>query len=270
MDALPITFLSDYGLRDEFAGVCRAVVLRISPHSQVIDLTHGIVPGAVGAGALVLAGALPYTPPGVHVAIVDPAVGTQRRAIAVRVADEDRVLVGPDNGLLMPAIEQLGGAVEAVEISSSPARLLPVSPTFHGRDIFSPVAASIAAGSSLSHHGPELDPARLIQITLPKPFIGPGRIVAHASAVDRFGNIRLDCESKSMDEAGFGFGNRLEIRVGESSQYAVAGRTFADSQPGSLVVYRGSNGTLAIAANRGSAAAILDIEAGAEIEISAT
>jgi len=265
--ALPVTFLSDYGLRDEFVGVCRGVILRISPESQIIDITHGILPGAIGAGAFTLAGALPYTPPGVHLAVVDPTVGTQRRALAVRVKQEDRVLVGPDNGLLTLAIEKFGGAVEAVEISSSPARIQPVSPTFHGRDIFAPVAASIAAGSPLSHHGPALDPTRLASLDVPPSLVKPGLIIAHASAVDRFGNIRLDCPGSSLDEAGFKQGDTVELSATGTTHPGVIGRTFADGYPGALVVYKGSNGTIAIADNRGSAAAILGVDAGVEIGI---
>src|SRR5919108_3226549 len=123
--ALPITFLSDYGTEDEFAGVCKAVIARIAPEAKVIDLTHAIPRHAVGHGAAVLARALPYAPAGIHLAVVDPEVGTERRAVAVRVADEDRILVGPDNGLLWPAIERLGGALEAADISPSPCRLGP-------------------------------------------------------------------------------------------------------------------------------------------------
>src|ERR671935_1384722 len=114
MEVRPITFLSDYGYDDEFAGVCRAVICRIEPEARVIDLTHGIARHAVRQGAAILANALPYTPPGVHLAVVDPGVGSPRRAVAVRVASDDRVLVGPDNGLLTPAIERFGGGVEAV------------------------------------------------------------------------------------------------------------------------------------------------------------
>ena len=155
--ARPITFLSDYGADDEFAGVCRAVIARIAPEATVIDLTHGVRRHAVRQGATILANALPFAPPGVHLAVVDPGVGTPRRAVAVRAACEDRLLVGPDNGLLWPAIERLGGAVEAVDVSLSPLRLEPISATFHGRDIFAPVAAHLAQGAPLSR-GRRADP----------------------------------------------------------------------------------------------------------------
>ena len=125
--ARPITFLSDYGYADEFAGVCRAVIARIAPDAKVIDITHGLPRHAVRQGAVLLANALPFTPPGVHLAIVDPGVGTERRPVAVRIADEERLLVGPDNGVLALAAERLGGGVEAVDLSASPHRLEPIT-----------------------------------------------------------------------------------------------------------------------------------------------
>ena len=148
--ARPITFLSDYGLRDEFVGVVHAVIAHECRSARVIDLSHGVARHDVRSGALALRRALPYTPPGVHLAVVDPEVGAERRSVALRTAEEDRLLVGPDNGLLMIAAEHFGGCVEAVEISHSKWRLEPVSATFHGRDVFAPVAAQLAAGADLA------------------------------------------------------------------------------------------------------------------------
>ena len=153
----PITFLSDYGLADEFVGVVHGVIAGICPDARVIDVTHGIPRHDVRAGATVLERALPYLPAGVHLAVVDPDVGAQRRAVALRTAGEGRLLVGPDNGLLTPAAERFGGVGEAVEISASPWRLEPVSATFHGRDIFAPVSAALADGAALSAVGERID-----------------------------------------------------------------------------------------------------------------
>ncbi len=150
---LPITFLSDYGYDDEFAGVCRAVIARLAPGATLIDLTHGIPRHDVRAGAAVLENALPYAPPGVHLAVVDPGVGSARKAVAVAAAEEGRLLVGPDNGLLWPALERFGGAMAAVDLTLSPQRLEPLSATFHGRDIFAPVAAALASGTPLAAVG---------------------------------------------------------------------------------------------------------------------
>ncbi len=263
----PVTFLSDYGESDMFAGICRAVISRISPGSPIIDLTHGILPGAVGAGALSLAAALPYTAPGVHVAIVDPGVGTRRRAVAVEVAEDGRVLVGPDNGLLAPAVNRFGGATRVVEISNSPLRLEPVSPTFHGRDIFAPVAAAIAAGTPLDDVGVELPARSLIPLSRPRTAVEPDRIIAFVSAVDRFGNVRLDANTAVLGEAGFGPGDTIFVAAGNEEHEGIVGLTFADARAGRLVLYGSSMGLLAIATHRGSAAAALNVNPGSEIEL---
>ena len=156
--AAPITFLSDYGHADDFVGVCHGVIARIVPEARVIDVTHGVARHDVRSGALILRRALPFFPPGVHLAVVDPQVGSERRAIALRTADEDRLLVGPDNGLLALAARRFGGAVEAVDIGRSQLRLEPASATFHGRDIFAPVAAHLAGGCALAAAGEPVDP----------------------------------------------------------------------------------------------------------------
>src|SRR5205807_6144477 len=178
-----ITFLADYGLRDEFVGACHGVIARRCPQARVIDVTHGIPRHDVRAGAIVLAGSLAYMPAGVHLAVVDPGVGASgahaRRALALRAATEARLLVGPDNGLLMLAAERLGGAAEAIEISGSRARLEPVSQTFHGRDIFAPVAAALAAGEQLGSLGTPLAVDELVRLQLPSARLRDGALLAH-------------------------------------------------------------------------------------------
>src|SRR6201992_3170776 len=158
-----ITFLSDYGLADDFVGICHGVIARICPQARVIDLTHGIARHDVRSGGLVPAEAIPYTPVGVHLAVVDPDVGAQRRAVALRSGDGRR-FVGPDNGLLTLAAEAAGGVAEAVGISQSSMRLPPVSATSHGRDIFAPVAAALAQGATLAEPGQPADPAGLVSV----------------------------------------------------------------------------------------------------------
>ena len=157
-----LTFLSDYGYDDEFAGACRAVVARLAPGVEVVDITHGIPPGDVRRGALALESAVAQAGEAVHLAVVDPGVGTERRAVAVECADGSR-LVGPDNGLLALAASALGGVRALVDISNTPLRLEPVAPTFHGRDLFAPVAAHLAAGRPLEAAGPEADPGSLLR-----------------------------------------------------------------------------------------------------------
>src|SRR6478672_2410369 len=180
-----ITFLTDFGLEDDFVGTCHGVMKRIAPDAQLIDITHGIRPGRILQGALALANALPYMPAGVHLAIVDPGVGSSRRPLALRDA-EGRLYVGPDNGLLLPAAERFGGVVEAYELSSSPWRLEPVSATFHGRDVFAPVAARLAAGGELAEAGTPLEPDELVRIELPSAAIEPGALEALVTGTDSF------------------------------------------------------------------------------------
>ena len=256
----PITFLSDYGSDDEFAGVCRAVIARIAPAAQVIDITHGIPRHDVAQGAAVLANALPYTPDGVHLAVVDPGVGSPRKAIAVRVAQENRVLVGPDNGLLTLAIERLGGAIEAADVSLSEVRLEPLSATFHGRDVFAPIAAHLALGAELAVLGELVDAAELVALKRDEPVIEPGRrVVATVAYVDRFGNLALDLSEERLVESGLKLGRRVWVEAAGVTLDAVYALTFADVPAEALLLYLDSYGNLALAVNRGSAAERLGI-----------
>jgi S-adenosyl-L-methionine hydrolase (adenosine-forming) len=263
----PITFLSDYGPDDEFAGVCRAVIARIAPGAQVIDLTHGIRRHAVAEGAAVLAKALPYTPPGVHLAIVDPGVGSARRGVAVRVREDDRLLVGPDNGLLWPAIDRLGGALAAADVTLSGLRLEPVSATFHGRDLFAPVAAHLAIGATLEDIGEALDPATLVRPDVTGPHIKDGRVIAHVTYVDRYGNAALDIDHSNLPETGLRLGRRVWVAVGGLTLDAVYALTFSDVAAGQLILYEDSYRSLALAVNRGSAADVLELQAGTEVTL---
>jgi S-adenosylmethionine hydrolase len=264
-----ITFLSDYGLEDDFVGICHGVFATLCPEARVIDITHGIPRHDVRVGALVLAGALPYMPSGVHVAVVDPDVGAKRRAVAVRVAEE-RVLVGPDNGLLLSAAEQFGGVLEAVEIGTSPFRLEPVSATFHGRDIFAPVAAQIAAGAALAQAGEPCDPQTLIALHLPRPTIAEGGVVAHVLYVDGFGNVQLDVTHEDLPGTGLKLGHAVQLTIsGAEPHMAQFARTFADVARGELLVYEDAYRRLALAVSHGDAAALLGLDRDDEVRISA-
>src|SRR2546430_4932278 len=172
-----VCFLTDFGLRDDFVGTCHGVIKTIAPSAEIIDVTHGIPPQAVLQGALVLAATLPYMPVGVHLAVVDPGVGSARRPLALR-DQEGHVFVGPDNGLLMPAAEAGGGIVAAHELVNPEYALQPVSRTFHGRDLFAPAAAHLALGVPLAELGPPLDPEVLVRLRLPEPELEPARIRA--------------------------------------------------------------------------------------------
>jgi S-adenosylmethionine hydrolase len=262
-----ITFLSDYGVQDDFVGICHGVMAMLCPEAQVIDLSHGIPRQDVRAGALVLAASLPYTPAGVHLAVVDPDVGARRRAVALRLAD-GRVLVGPDNGLLWPAAQRAGGILEAVDIAHSPFRLVPVSATFHGRDIFAPVAARVAAGAALPEAGQPLDPAELVRLELPSPRIQDRWLIAHALYLDRFGNVQLDAQHADLERSGLKLGRAVRIRdpSGQSHTCPFV-RTFADAEPGGLLLYEDAHRRLAVAVSRGDAARRLRIHPGDELWI---
>ncbi|MEA2386443.1 MAG: hypothetical protein QOJ22_617 [Thermoleophilaceae bacterium] len=251
-----VSLLTDYGHDDEFVGVCHAVIRGIAPDVPVVDLTHGIPRYSVRQGAIVLRNSLPYVPPGVHVAIVDPQVGTERRGIAVRTGD-GRALVGPDNGLLSLAWEISGGVVEAVDVSRSPHRLEPVSATFHGRDIFAPVAARLAAGAELAEAGEHVDPDELQVLDLPRAEVREGEVTAHVLIVDRFGNASLDVSHGELAGSGLALGRQVEIEVGSERFIATFAQTFADVRPGDLILYEDAYRTLAIAVNRGDAAGAL-------------
>ena len=262
-----LTFLSDYGTADEFVGVCHGVIARLCPDATVIDIAHGVPRHDVRVGALILRSALPFMPAGVHLAVVDPEVGAQRRALAVRVAQEDRILVGPDNGLLSLAAARLGGVVEAVDVSRSPHRLEPVSATFHGRDIFAPVAAHLASGDPLAGAGEPLDASELVALGLPQASFQDGEVIAHVLYADRFGNLMLDVSHAALLDRGLKLGDGVELEVGGRRMRARYARTFADVAPGELLVYEDAQQALALAVNRGSAAELLGAQGGAELEI---
>jgi hypothetical protein len=257
-----ITFLSDYGLADDFVGVCHGVIARGCPGARVIDLTHGVAPHDVSAGALALVRALPYVPSGVHLAVVDPGVGGSRRGIAARCAD-GRCLVGPDNGLLWPAAQWAGGVAALVDLAGSPVALAPVSATFHGRDVFAPVAAALAAGTLVERVGEPVDPASLVAVKPWRAHVCGDAVVARVVAVDRFGNLELDAGADDLAAAGLD--GATEIMIGAA--IARVGMTFADVADGELLLYVDAHDALALAVNRGDAARHLCVGVGAELRI---
>jgi len=258
-----VTFLSDYGLQDDFVGVCHGVIARIAPRARILDITHGVARHDVRSGALVLRRAVPFMPAGVHLAVIDPEVGGRRRALALRCAQDDRLLVGPDNGLLAPLAERLGGAVEAVDIAHSPLRLEPLSASFHGRDVFAPIAAHLASGTALGDCGEWLDPAELVALDLPHARVAQGGLLAHVLTADRYGNVALDVERHELAGSGLTLGREVAVN-GRPALYAT---TFADVPAGRLVLYEDGYGALSVAVNRGSALETLDLELDAAVHI---
>ena len=247
-----ISFTTDYGLSDGFVAACHGVVARLAPPVSVIDVTHLIAPGEVTRAAAVLAQTVPHLPPAVHLAVVDPGVGTQRRAVVLRTPQG--LLVGPDNGVLIWAAEALGGITDAFELSTPDS----ASRTFHGRDVFAPAAARLAIGSQ--QRGSAVNPADLVR--LPDPVIarGDGWIEAEVLTVDRFGNVQLAAPGSYWEQ--------LPDSLTVGGCRAVRGETFADAAPGGLVVFTDSANHLAIAVNGGRAAVMLAVNPGDLVRIS--
>jgi S-adenosyl-L-methionine hydrolase (adenosine-forming) len=258
----PVVFLTDYGLGDEFVGICHGVMARIAPDVRIIDLSHAIQRHDVVQGAVTLARSTPFMPSdAVYLAVVDPGVGSDRRAIAVQTSS-DSALVGPDNGLLSMAWEELGGAAEAVEITSEAVRLQPVSETFHGRDVFAPAAAHVARGTPLSDLGASVPLADLRAVEMPAPMVAPGVLGARVVAIDGFGNVQLNVTASDLEAAGIDavveIGSRPIPRVG----------TFADVPGGAPAAFLDSQGFLALAVNRGSAAQAFGLSPGDAVVLS--
>jgi S-adenosylmethionine hydrolase len=263
-----ITFLTDFGLQDDFVGTCHGVIAQIAPDARVIDVTHGIAPQAVLQGALVLKNTTAFMPAGVHLAVVDPDVGGDRREIGVRTTD-GRVFVGPDNGLLLLAADELG--IEAAHELSEPRYRLPeVSRTFHARDIFAPAAAHLANGVALEELGPPLEPGELARVAVPEPRIGTAQIGATVLAVDRFGNIATNVRREHVDALGVRNGDQVEIRLALDRYYAVVADTFADAPPGELILYEDSYALVTLAISRGNAARLPGVNSGDVLRIART
>jgi hypothetical protein len=260
-----ITFLSDYGPWDEFVGVCHAVIARRAPRARIIDLGHGIARQDVRSGAVALRAALPYAPVGVHLAVVDPGVGGERRAVALRVGGDGRTMVGPDNGLLMLAAERLGGVVEAVDIGDSPECLRPISATFHGRDVFAPVAAALAEGAALELLGEPIAADGLVSLSLPRARRDGDALIAHVLSTDVYGNLSLDATGELAASVGLRVGAALAVGLGGTAATARFGRTFADVPAGELLAYIDARDALALAINGGSAAEELGTGLDAEL-----
>jgi S-adenosyl-L-methionine hydrolase (adenosine-forming) len=261
-----ISFLSDYGTTDEFVGVVKSVIRSIAPHVTVVDITHDIPPYDVKGGALTLARSVQYLCPGVVLAVVDPGVGTDRRAVAIEVGDGQSFLVGPDNGLLASAVGMVGGATDAVELTNSEYRLASPGPTFDGRDVFGPAAAHLCAGVPLDALGPHVDPAELIPGLVPLPRDENGAIVGEVLWVDRYGNCQLNIDPDQIAS----WGDRVQLRwtrPTEGTRTALRVRAFDELGSGQVGLVVDSYGLLAVSLSRASAADALQIAAGDELAL---
>ena len=260
-----ITFLSDYGTGDEFVGVVKSVIRQIAPHVTVIDLTHEVPAYDVRAGSLTLGRSAQYLCPGVVLAVVDPGVGTERRAIAVEVGGGQSYLVGPDNGLLAGAVAMCGGATAAVELTNVDYQLTAPGPTFAGRDVFAPVAAHLCAGVPLSELGRPIDPLSLLPGLLPLTRDEDGSLVAEVLWVDRYGNCQLNVDP---DEVA-ALGPRVQLRWSDDVRTAERSPTYEGITPGQVGLVVDSYGMLSVCLGRRSAAAELRMDTGTEVVLSA-
>src|ERR1700683_2281660 len=262
-----LTFITDYGLEDGFVAACHGVAARIAPGIRIIDITHLVQPGDVRRGAAVLAQTIPYLPPGVHVAVVDPGVGPARRGVAVKAGDS--LFVGPDNGLLSWAIAAKGGAEQAFQLTNGDLWLHPVSPTFHGRDIFMPVAAHLAAGHDLASAGDEIDLADLVVLPAPTSRVRDREGEGEGMSIARFGNVQLSIVGADVGRLGVGFGSPLVVRAGRRQLTVPYLETFSAVAPGEIVAVTDSAGLISRPVTAAAAAQQLGLPPGAHVRLSA-
>ncbi|MDZ7674474.1 MAG: SAM-dependent chlorinase/fluorinase [Acidimicrobiales bacterium] len=258
-----VSFLSDYGRRDEFVGVVHSVIRSTAPEAAVIDITHDIPRHDVRAGGLTLARSAQYLCPGVVLAVVDPGVGTDRRAIAIEVGDAESVLVGPDNGVLAPAVAMVGGATRAVALTNTEYHLPAPGPTFDGRDVFAPVAAALCIGADFDDLGDPVDPHELTPGILPVAREEDGDLVAEVMWIDGFGNCQLNLDPEDIE----GWGDVLRMTINGEWRTVRRVDSFADIGEGQIGLIVDSYGLLAIALDRRSAEAELGVRASSEIRV---
>jgi S-adenosylmethionine hydrolase len=260
-----LSFLTDYGLEDGFVAACHGVAARIAPHATIIDVTHLVPPGDIRRGAAVLAQTVPYLPPAVHVAVVDPGVGTDRRGVAVQAGRS--VFVGPDNGLLSWAVAASGGAVRAYQLTNRELWLEQVAATFHGRDIFVPVAAHLAADCKPAAAGEEIDVGDLVTLPAPERAVRGSTAEGEVLTVDRFGNIQLTITSSDATAIGLRSGDAVLLQLGRRQLTVPYRDMFGAVAAGELVAYADSAGLVSIAVNGGDAAQRLGLPPGARVSM---
>jgi S-adenosylmethionine hydrolase len=263
-----LTFLTDYGLEDAFVAVCHAVAFRIAPGVQITDITHLVPLGDIRRGAEVLAQAVPYFPPAVHVAVVDPGVGTTRRGIAVEAGGS--IFVGPDNGLLSVAVAAAGGAARAVSLTNRALWLDTTAATFHGRDIFMPVAAALAAGFPLGEAGDQVEVASLVTLPRPECRITADGAQVEVVTVDGFGNVQLSLPGADAPRAGLTPGANVTLTWDGREITVPFVTAFGDVAPGEPLCYRDGGDWVAIAVADGNAARHFNLRPGARMTLTVT
>ena len=253
-----VSLLTDYGTKDEFVGVLKSVLRDLAPHAVAIDLTNEIEPHDIRGASLTLARCIQYVAPGVVLAVVDPGVGTTRRAIAVEIADGAVVLVGPDNGLLAPAVAMAGGPGRAVELTNVEFHLAAAGPTFAGRDVFAPVAAHLCNGVDLAEVGDPIDAAGVLPGVVPLSRIDGDQVVTEILWVDRFGNAQLNVGPDDIAPLG----ERVQLRAHGVVRSASRAATYGLIATGQFGIVVDSYGLVSVCLDRQSAAAELGLSAG--------
>lgn len=248
-----ITLTSDFGTREEWVSAVKGIILSIDPAATIVDISHEIPPFDIGKGAFVLAAALPHMPLGVHMAVVDPGVGTRRPAVVLSTVRGD-YLVGPDNGLLIPAAERLGGVTRAYFLENSDFFHAPVHPTFHARDIFAPVAAHLSLGVDPAEMGSPMDADNLVPAPWGRAKQGKGAVYATVIDIDRFGSLRLNAHPDQVRSLGYKEGDAVLMGVGEDEMEAALVPTFGEVRMGGILLYEDSSGVMAAGVNGGSLA----------------
>lgn len=265
--SLPISFLSDFGHDDEFVGVVHGVLAKLAPESRVIDIGHGTPRGNMRAGALALTRAIQYLPEGVCLAVVDPGVGSERKAIAAQT--QWGFFVGPDNGLLSPAVAMVGGASDVVSIENPEAMIPSPGETFHGRDVFAPAAALLAAGeAALGDLGPPVADDELTPLLLPLAEVVGKTVTGEAWWVDGFGNIETNISPDDAQVVGLSPGELVDLKVGSTLHSVKWVSSYGDVEEGDPLIHVDSAGLLAIAVRGGRADETLG--AGEGISVSLT
>lgn len=267
MSSKIITFLSDFGLKDEWVGVCKGIILNIVPDVFIVDITHQIPPFNLKKAAICLLGALPFMPIGIHLAIVDPGVGTNRRPIIMKTGRGD-FLVGPDNGIFLPVVDKLGGIEKVCLIKNEGFMNIPVSPTFNGRDIFAPAAAYLAKGVKLDKFGPEIKKAEIGLSPIPPIVLFSNRLGCEVIDIDRFGTVRLNCGFGDLSRANVMLGKTVKLKINKNELLIDFVKTFGDVKKDKPAMLIDSSGFVCLTLNQGNFSLKFNLKTGDKVDIS--
>jgi S-adenosylmethionine hydrolase len=267
--SLPVSFLSDFGHADEFVGVVHGVLARMAPDSRVIDVGHATPRGDIRAAALSLTRAIQYLPDGVALVVVDPGVGSGRKALAVKT--EWGYFVGPDNGVLSPAVAMMGGASIMVSIENPEVMIPSPGETFHGRDVFAPAAALLASGeASIEELGPVLGPHSVHPLLLPLPETQGNTVLGEAWWVDGFGNVETNIGPDDLAGVGLAPGSVVTVKIGATLHSIPWVRAYSDVGSGEVLLHVDSAGLIAIAVREGAASEDLNVSSGVAVTLTRT